>query len=251
MYCHRFLLLVLLTQNTAFGFLDDILRQFAQGGGGHHQQQQQGRRKVDGFPRNVPDDISELDETWLWLRGTTWNWNNWRDVTFEPDGTFNAPTPECQRKGCQWSAGGKKGRIYILWGNSGLHILKPTAMVAQEGTALKGYRKRDKDQCVATFVSKSEFEEPKDLYEILDVDPDSTAKEIKKQFRKLSIQYHPDRNPSDEAAEKFEEIRGAYEILSNPDKRILYDTGGIETVRLFIVLGVRYSLVDLDITHSK
>ena len=110
-------------------------------------------------------------------------------------------------------------------------MLKPTAMVAEKGTILKGYRKRDRDKCVAKFVSKTEFEEPKDLYEILDVDPDATEKEIKKRFRKLSIQYHPDRNPSEEAAAKFEEIRGAYEILSSPDKRILYDTGGIETVR--------------------
>ena len=219
-------ILLLLTQNTALGFIDDILRQFAQGGG-HHQPAQQQRQS---FPRGVPDDVSDLEERHLWLRGTTWNWNNWRDVTFEPDGKFNAPTPECQgTDACRWSAKGE--RIYVLWGQSGLHILRATANVAEKGTVLKGYRKHDKDKCVAKFVSKTEFEEPKDLYEILDVDPDADDKEIKKRFRKLSIKYHPDRNPSEEAALKFEEIRGAYEILSNPDKRILYDTGGIETVR--------------------
>ena len=45
-------------------------------------------------------------------------------------------------------------------------MLRPTAMVAEKGTILKGYRKRDRDKCVAKFVSKTEFEEAKDLYEI-------------------------------------------------------------------------------------
>jgi len=67
----------------------------------------------------------------------------------------------------------------------------------------------------------------RDYYEILGVSKSSTADEIKKAYRKVAMQFHPDRNPGDkEAEEKFKEAAEAYEVLSDQDKRGQYDRYG-------------------------
>lgn len=67
----------------------------------------------------------------------------------------------------------------------------------------------------------------RDYYEILGVSKSSTADEIKKAYRKVAMQFHPDRNPGDkEAEEKFKEAAEAYEVLSDQDKRAQYDRFG-------------------------
>jgi molecular chaperone DnaJ len=67
----------------------------------------------------------------------------------------------------------------------------------------------------------------KDFYEILGVSKSSTQDEIKKAYRKVAMQFHPDRNPGDKASEeKFKEAAEAYEILSDSDKRAQYDRFG-------------------------
>jgi molecular chaperone DnaJ len=69
----------------------------------------------------------------------------------------------------------------------------------------------------------------RDYYEILGVPPNSSESEIKKSYRQLALQYHPDRNPgSNEAEEKFKEASEAYEVLRDPEKRDLYDRFGHE-----------------------
>ena len=67
----------------------------------------------------------------------------------------------------------------------------------------------------------------KDFYEILGVSKSSTQDEIKKAYRKVAMQFHPDKNPGDKASEeKFKEAAEAYEILSDTDKRAQYDRFG-------------------------
>lgn len=67
----------------------------------------------------------------------------------------------------------------------------------------------------------------RDYYEVLGVDKNSTPEQIKKAYRKLALKYHPDRNPGDKAAEeKFKEAAEAYDVLSNPEKKNLYDQYG-------------------------
>jgi len=69
----------------------------------------------------------------------------------------------------------------------------------------------------------------KDYYAILGVDRKASGDAIKKAFRKLALQYHPDRNEGDSAAEeKFKEINEAYAVLSDPEKRKQYDMFGAE-----------------------
>ena len=67
----------------------------------------------------------------------------------------------------------------------------------------------------------------RDFYEILGVAKNSSEEEIKKSYRKLAMKYHPDRNPnSKESEEKFKEVKEAYEMLTNPEKREAYDRYG-------------------------
>ncbi len=69
----------------------------------------------------------------------------------------------------------------------------------------------------------------KDYYRVLGVAKDASEKDIKQAYRKLRAKYHPDMNPDDPGAEeKFKEVNEAYEVLSDPEKRKLFDQFGSE-----------------------
>eukprot|EP00931_Biecheleriopsis_adriatica_P121303 TRINITY_DN96394_c0_g1_i1.p1 TRINITY_DN96394_c0_g1~~TRINITY_DN96394_c0_g1_i1.p1 ORF type:complete len:493 (-),score=128.05 TRINITY_DN96394_c0_g1_i1:172-1650(-) len=232
----------------ASAFIEEIFQQFGGGGGGQQFHFQMGggnvfemggggrREKPIKWPKGVSDKITKK---YSWMKGTEWNWNNWRNVKFEKDGSFDAPTDDCQRGRCKWSA--NKGKIFILWGEAGLHELDivgetPTEQDPKQmqGLTMRGRRVSDGERCSGVFQRVFDHEAAaldKDLYEVLGLQDDAEEAEIKKVYRKLSIKYHPDKNPDEESKRKFAEIRDAYEVLNDPEKKILYDTGGLEAVK--------------------
>src|ERR1700735_2063970 len=75
----------------------------------------------------------------------------------------------------------------------------------------------------------------RDYYKVLDLARNASEAEIKKSYRRLAMKFHPDRNPGDhEAEEKFKEAKEAYEVLSDAQKRAIYDQyghAGVESSR--------------------
>src|ERR1700704_5415147 len=67
----------------------------------------------------------------------------------------------------------------------------------------------------------------RDYYEVLGVERTATVEQVKRAYRKLAVQFHPDKNPDDpHAEEKFKELGEAYDVLLNGDKRAAYDRFG-------------------------
>lgn len=71
----------------------------------------------------------------------------------------------------------------------------------------------------------------KDYYQTLGIPKGSNEEEIKKAYRRMALRFHPDKNKDANAEEKFKEIAEAYEVLSDPKKRLVYDQLGEEGER--------------------
>lgn len=83
----------------------------------------------------------------------------------------------------------------------------------------------------------------KDYYKTLGISKGATDEDIKKAYRKQALKWHPDKNKSAAAEEKFKEIAEAYEVLSDPKKREIYDQYGEEgNVCFFHRVHLRFSL---------
>ena len=82
------------------------------------------------------------------------------------------------------------------------------------------------------ILTKSIYYCRRDYYKILGISRNANTNQIKKAYRKLAKERHPDRNPDDpKANEKFQDLGAAYEALSDPEKRKLYDRGGEEALQ--------------------
>ena len=181
-----------------------------------------------------------------YLEDTVWEWNNWRNVEFRSGGKFFAPEDYCRNgESCSWSVV-NGDTIAIDWSGAGMHNVK----LSPDRRSMKGQR-YDGDKCSGTFQKRDTkaseerhkkrreengvVDDEDDLYNVLGIDPEATENEIKKVYRRLSRKYHPDKNMNNPdkvaIAVMFENIREAYEVIGDPDKRILYDTGGLEAVR--------------------
>lgn len=236
---------VVLLPTLASAFFDEIFNQM------HREQipEPQWPGSVSGEPA----------KDYNWLKGTTWHWNEWEDVQFQQDGSFDAPTPSCtghMKGACRWTAQDK--HIYIWWGRDGLHVMKPSQMEASDANTMRGKRKNhdgvqydDYDiyddpryinnkrhtgphEIKARFarihdLEASTFDD--DLYEYLGVDVEADEQQIKKAYRKLSLKYHPDKCQEETCGAEFKKVGMAYEILSDKQKKILYDTGGRQAVK--------------------
>ena len=85
----------------------------------------------------------------------------------------------------------------------------------------------------------------KDPYDLLGVPRDADAETIKKAYRRLARQLHPDVNPDPATQEHFKEVSRAYEILSDPDKRATYDRGGDVFSGMGFGQGAGFSFTDI------
>jgi len=84
-----------------------------------------------------------------------------------------------------------------------------------------------------------------DLYDLLGVDRDADTEAIKKAYRRLARQLHPDVNPDPESQERFKQVSAAYEVLSDPQKRAAYDRGGDPFGGGFGGQGAGFSFTDI------
>jgi len=211
------------------GFFEEF---FGGGGGGGMQFQQQQQVASPTWPQGVSDDISKKMS---WVKGTEWKWNNdnhW-SMKLNRNGDIDAPIQQCQGSGCKWTATAD-GKVYLWLADAGVFKLDASTEKQTKGYKMKGRSIQDNQRLVMTFIKIFDHEAAdldKDLYAALGVGEDADEGELKKVYRKLSIKYHPDKNPDEASRTKFAEVRDAYEILNDPDKKILYDTGGMEAVK--------------------
>jgi DnaJ-class molecular chaperone len=230
--------LALLTGSaSSFGFEDLFGQAFGGGGGGFQFQMGGGRPRAAQLPQSVKNEISD---DFAWLRGTEWTLNARIVLKFSIDGFVQTNTQECNGPSqCVYAA--YDGQIYVSMLQSGLYSMRPekvpqsTDAADIEKIVISGKREADRVKITLKFnriYDTRSREDALDLYAVLGVDFEASTGEIKKAFRRLTLELHPDQNQGDPTAQaKFNDATRASEILSDPTKRMLYDTGGMEAIR--------------------
>ena len=235
-----YILLNLPNLPKGFNFEDIFEQAFGGGirfemGGGHGGMQ---------MPKHVqfPDGIrNEIAPEFEWLKGTEWNWGEGENIKFNLDGVLVSSFGECQPQvRCLWSA--YKGGINLMLSRSGLFKAKMKSLPAStDADTLRSVRIRltqargnsEAELSFSRIFDYTSREDALDLYGVLGVDQEADTAAIKKAYRRLSVEHHPDQSKADPSAAqaKFNEITKANTILSDPIKRLMYDTGGMEAIR--------------------
>merc|ERR1719265_2080089 len=205
------------------------------GGGGRQQ-------KMTEWPKT---ENSEIAPEFQWLTNTEWKGKTAKYMLLR-DGIVESPLKECEPEGmCLWAANNDR----VLINTPTLKVIK---FVVEGFDKADKKKLEDKDEAelkklklVTEKASKSGkksellFEKlataageesipTMDLYKLLEVTEDADDKEIKTKFRKASVKNHPDKGGDPKI---FNELREAYEILSDKDKRRYYDLGGAQLVK--------------------
>ena len=223
------MLLLLIGSGCVGGFFEAFFEQAFHFGGGVQPQE-----ASSPWPAGYPTECASSSSL-SGVKGTEWKWNGWKNVRFNSDGSFEAPSPECtSRPGvCKWSCNDEG--VFVLWGTAGLHAVKMTGGRKnggfQPGERFEGIKHKDGSRIYMEF---DHVFETQDLWAIFGLagegGGDQTA-ELKKRYRRLSLELHPDHNRNNATAvDQFRRMTEAYEILSDPVKRFVYELHGREGV---------------------
>jgi len=230
------------------GFMEEILNQF----GGMDDSMHGRRAQATSYPKWPKNVKKTIDEKFNVFKGTEWQYNDRLKLKLKKDGTIeiNCQSNRCRMDAeacdeghCNWSAHDDK--LYFQVGEDGVSEFtivggggkppkeqnKPSFNnLKLQGTMIQKNNKKSK--CTFSRIYDFEAMLPEfDPYSILDVTDEATEQQIKSAFRKYSLKYHPDKNPDEESRRKYEGVRQAYDILSDAKKRIMFDMGGMDSIR--------------------
>lgn len=188
---------------------------------------------------------SEVAPEFEWLINTEWKGKTAKYLLLR-DGVIESDLKECEQEGqCIWAA--NTGRLLLntptlkvtRFSIVGMEKADAKKLEAKDEAALgsisfvaeKPGKTGKKSELVFSKVPKATEESniiARDLYEVLEVAEDADLAAIKSKYRRLSVVNHPDKGGS---TETFNEIREAYEVLSDPEKRKYYNLGGQQLVK--------------------
>ena len=156
-------------------------------------------------------------------------------MKFGVDGFLTSSLRECSSmQQCLWAAYDNK--VFVMMSQSGLYRFSavPVGDIdLQILEPISGMRDSDKQSFTLKFsriFDQTSREDALDLYSLLGVGSDADGSEIKKAYRRLMLQLHPDHNPDSDQA-LFNQVARANEILSDQTKRLIYDTSGMSGIR--------------------
>lgn len=166
--------------------------------------------------------VEGIDEACGFLADSIWKGQENHQFVLAGDSIFRIDDGKCGKRRCKWSCrkidDGKGGlMVQIYWSALGLH----------EAVLTRPYTTMEIKSAVKRITFTAELIQ-RNFYRVLGLSVDAPKKEVKRAYRELSKQYHPDRisKPQPEDHERFDEISSAYEILSDPDRRRIYDAMG-------------------------